>query len=264
MIRSRIQPNIKEKKMKCFKTLVKCIVCAFLVFSPVVSGAVEKEMIVTVASDATWPPMEMIDANKHLVGFDIDYMNAVAKEAGFKVIIHNTAWDGIFAGLAAGKYDAVISSVTINDKRKETLDFSEPYINAGQVLVLPKAAKAKVLADMKSKKVGAQIGTTGAFEINKVKGVTMKSYDELGLAFEDMAAGRIDGIVCDTPIAANYALQKAEYKGKFKIAGQPFTTEVYGIAVKKGNKKLVDLINKGIKAVKAKGIDKKLETKWLK
>jgi polar amino acid transport system substrate-binding protein len=254
----------KEKKMKYFKTLVKCIVCACLVLGPVVAGAIEKEVVVNVASDATWPPMEMIDSNKHLVGFDIDYMNAVAKEAGFKVIIVNTAWDGIFAGLAAGKYDAVISSVTINDKRKETLDFSDPYINTGQVLVLPKAEKAKVLADMKGKKVGAQIGTTGAFEINKVKGVTMKSYDELGLAFEDMAAGRISGIVCDTPIAANYALQKAEYKGKFKIAGKPFTEEVYGIAVKKGNKKLVDLINKGIKAVKAKGIDKKLEAKWLK
>lgn len=254
----------KEMNMKYFKTLVKYVLCSFLVLAASSAGALEKELVVTVASDATWPPMEMIDSSKHLVGFDIDYMNAIAKEAGFKVIIQNTAWDGIFAGLAAGKYDAVISSVTINADRKKTLDFSDPYINAGQVLVLPKASKAKTLAEMKGKKVGAQIGTTGAFEINKNKGVTLKTYDELGLAFEDMAAGRIEGIVCDTPIAANYALQKAEYKGKFKIAGKPFTEEVYGIAVKKGNKQLVDLINKGIKAVKAKGIDKTLEAKWLK
>jgi polar amino acid transport system substrate-binding protein len=79
-----------------------------------------------------------------------------------------------------------------------------------------------------------------------------------------MAAGRIDGVVCDTPIAANYALQKANYKGKFKIAGKSFTEENYGIVVKKGNKALLDLINKGIKAVQAKGIDKQLEKKWLK
>jgi polar amino acid transport system substrate-binding protein len=250
--------------MKYFKTLVKCVTCISLVLCALPAGAVEKEIMVTVASDATWPPMEMIDSNKHLVGFDIDYMNAIAKEAGFKVIIHNTAWDGIFAGLAAGKYDAVISSVTITDERKKSLDFSDPYINAGQVLVLPKAAKGSVLGDMKGKKVGAQLGTTGAMEISKAKGVTLKTYDELGLAFADMAVGRIDGIVCDTPIAANFALQKAEYKGKFKIASKPFTEEVYGIAVKKGDKKLVDLINKGIKAVKAKGIDKQLEAKWLK
>ena len=135
--------------------------------------------------------MEMIDENKNLVGFDIDYMNAVAKEAGFKAVIKNTAWDGIFAGVEVGKYDAIISSVTITDKRKKAMDFSMPYVNAGQVLVVPVASSAKVIADLKGKAVGAQIGTTGAMEIKKVQGVELKSYDEIGLTFEDMAAGRI-------------------------------------------------------------------------
>ena len=252
--------------MKLFKLItVLCAVCSS--FGMAIPGSVfadEAEKVITVASDATWPPMEMIDENKNLVGFDIDYMNAIAKEAGFKVDIKNTAWDGIFAGIEVGKYDAIISSVTITDKRKKAMDFSMPYVNAGQVLVVPAASSAKVVADLKGKKVGAQIGTTGAMEIKKVKGVELKSYDEIGLTFEDMAAGRIDGVVCDTPIAANYALQKASYKGQFKIAGEPFTQENYGIAVKKGNKDLVDLLNKGIKAVQAKGIDKQLEKKWLK
>jgi len=252
--------------MKLFRLIT--LMCAFCSLGlTAVSGTVlaaEDQKVVTVASDATWPPMEMIDGNKNLVGFNIDYMNAVAKEAGFKVIIKNTAWDGIFAGVEAGKYDAIISSVTITDKRKKAMDFSIPYVNVGQVLVVPVASPAKVIADLKGKKLGAPIGTTGAMEIKKVKGVELKSYDELGLTFEDMSAGRIDGIVCDTPIAANYARQKASYKGQFKIVGEPFTQETYGIAVKKGNKALVELLNKGIKAVKAKGIDKELERKWLK
>ncbi len=223
------------------------------------------EKTIVFASDATWPPMEMVDANKQVVGFDVDFINAVAKEAGFKAEIKNTAWDGIFAGLDTGNYDAVISSVTINDERKAKYDFSLPYLNAGQVLVVPKTTtNVTTLAQMTGKKLGAQIGTTGAFEIKKVKGLTLKAYDEVGLAFEDMAAGRIDGIVCDGPIAANYALQKAEYKDKFAIVGQPFTNEQFGIVVKKGNKEVLDLLNKGIKAVKAKGIDKQLEKKWLK
>ena len=251
--------------MKLFKLItVLCAICSLYVMTmPGSVFATETQRVITVASDATWPPMEMIDGNKNLVGFNIDYMNAVAKEAGFKAIIKNTAWDGIFAGVEAGKYDAIISSVTITDKRKKAMDFSIPYVNVGQVLVVPVASPAKVVADLKGKKLGAQIGTTGAMEIKKVKGVELKSYDELGLTFEDMAAGRIAGIVCDTPIAANYALQKASYKGKFKIVGKPFTEENYGIVVKKGNKELVDLINKGIKAVQAKGIDKELEKKWL-
>ncbi|GAB6097349.1 basic amino acid ABC transporter substrate-binding protein [Desulfatiferula olefinivorans] len=250
--------------MKGFRTALKLMTVLVLFLIPMAAWALEDELIVTVASDATWPPMEMLNENKHLVGFDIDFMNAVAQEAGFKVLIENTAWDGIFAGVASGKYDAIISSVTIDEKRKKMVDFSDPYINAGQVLVVPAASTAKVLADLKGKPVGAQIGTTGAFEINKVEGVVLKAYDELGLAFEDMLAGRIDGIVCDTPIAANYALQKEEYKGKFKIAGEPFTEEYYGIVVKKGNTKLLELINTGIKAVKAKGIDEELKAKWFK
>lgn len=233
-------------------------------FLPAQVSAAQAMRTITVATDATWPPMEMVDKNKKIVGFDIDFLNAVAKEAGFKVVFKNTAWDGIFAGLPAGKYDAVISSVTINDERKKDYDFSDPYLSAGQILVVPKALKVKGLADMKGKKVGAQIGTTGAFEIKKNKDITLKTYDEVGLAFADMAAGRIEGVVCDNPTAANFALQNADYKAKFKIVGQPFTEEYYGIVVKKGNKDLVNLLNKGIRAVKAKGIDKQLEKKWLR
>src|SRR6185369_100263 len=156
---------------------------------------------ITVATDATWPPMEMVDANKNIVGYDIDFLNAAAKEAGFTVVFKNTAWDGIFAGLDSGQYDAVISSVTITDERKKKYDFSLPYIDAGQILIVPKTERAAKLADLKGKKVGAQIGTTGAFEVKKVVGVELKTYDEVGLAFEDMAAGRIGGVVCDEPTA---------------------------------------------------------------
>lgn len=251
--------------MKNIRFLLACLFISFLITPMLFIHAFAKDLKITVATDATWPPMEMVDAKKNIVGFDIDFLKAVAKEAGFKVEFKNTAWDGIFAGIAVGKYDAIISSVTITDERKKNMDFSMPYINAGQILVVPKtSAGVTKIADLKGKNVGAQIGTTGSFEIKKNKGVNLKSYDEIGLAFEDMAAGRIGGVVCDTPVAANYALQQAEYKDKFMIVGEPFTEEYYGIVVKKGNKKLVDLINKGIKAIQAKGIDKELEEKWLR
>jgi polar amino acid transport system substrate-binding protein len=112
--------------------------------------------------------------------------------------------------------------------------------------------------------VGAQIGTTGAFEIEKVSGVTLKTYDELGFAIEDLVAGRIAGVVADTPIAADYALQNEEYKKRLKIVGEPFTEEYYGIAVKKGNEELLDKINAGLAAVKEAGTIEKLENKWLR
>ena len=219
---------------------------------------------IVVATDATWPPMEMLDSKKNVVGYSVDFFQEVAKETGLKIIVKNVAWDGIFGGLVAGKYDAIVSSVTITDERKKKMDFSDPYFNAGQILVVPKNSKAVVISDLKGKKAGAQIGTTGAFEIKKNEGIVLKSYDEIGLAFADMAAGRIDGIVTDTPIAANYALQKDEYKSKFKIVGESFTNEFYGLAIQKGKAELLNKINKGIKAVKAKGFEKTLEKKWLR
>lgn len=253
--------------MKVSRLLAVLIVSASFLVAPMISGNVyaAENVTITVATDATYPPMEMVDANKNIVGFDIDLLTAVAKEAGFKVTFKNTAWDGIFAGIATGKYDAIISSVTITEERQRAMDFSIPYINAGQILVVPKDMKNVVkLSDLKGQKVGAQLGTTGSFEVKKMEGVELKAYDEIGLAFEDMAAGRISGVVCDTPIAANFALQRDEYKEKFQIVGEPFTDEYYGVVVKKGNKQLLDLINKGIKAVQDKGIDKQLENKWLR
>jgi polar amino acid transport system substrate-binding protein len=226
-------------------------------------GAKGKKIVI--ATDATWPPMEYVDANKNIVGFDIDMFTAAAKEAGFEVEFKNQAWDGIFAGLAAGKYDAVVSSVTITDERKKTMDFSMPYVNCGQILVVKKElANMDKLVQFEGKKVGAQIGTTGALEIKKFKKIIVKEYDELGLAMEDLAKGRIDAIVCDSPIAADFALQNPKYKTILKIVGQPFTTEEYGAAVTKGNKQVLDLLNSGLKKVKEKGIDKELEKKWLR
>ncbi len=217
-----------------------------------------------IAQDATWPPMEFVDDNKQIIGFDTDYMRAAAKEAGYEVEFKNVAWDGIFAGLDAGKYDAVCSSVTITNERKATMDFSAPYFKVRQALVVPKDSPAKNLEDLKGKTLGGQIGTTGYFAIKKVEGINAKSYDEIGLAMEDLFNGRIDGVVCDDPVAALYALKKADYAAKLKIAAILETgDEFYCVAVKKGNQELLELLNKGIAAVQAKGIDKELRKKWM-
>lgn len=229
----------------------------------VLCGTSWAETTITFATDATWPPMEFVDADKNIVGYSIDFLTAAGKEAGFTPVFKNTAWDGIFAGLAAGKYDAISSSVSITDERKKAMDFSEPYFTVRQALIVGKDSGAKSLAELKGKKVGGQIGTTGYFALKAEEGVVAKSYDEIGLAMEDLNVGRIEAVVCDDPVAANYALLK--YKDTMKIAAVIETGEVenYGFPVKKGDAKTLELINKGIAAVKAKGIDKELQKKWI-
>ncbi|HNX72851.1 MAG TPA: basic amino acid ABC transporter substrate-binding protein [Spirochaetales bacterium] len=252
------------KKARSVLSVFLAVVAVFGVVTAVTSCASKPKKVV-VATDATWPPMEYVDENKNLVGFDIDLINEVAKAANFQVEIKNTAWDGIFAGLAAGDYQVVASSVTITDERKQTMDFSDPYVNAGQVLVVRKdTTGVTTLADMVGKNVGAQIGTTGAIEIGKVEGVNLKTYDEVGLAFQDLVNGNIDGVVADSPIAANFALQNATYKDALMIVGQPFTDEYLGFAVKKGDTATLKLLNDGLAKVKSSGKLDELVAKWLK
>lgn len=219
---------------------------------------------IVVATDATWPPMEYVDENKEIVGYDIDLMKAIAERAGFEVEFKNVAWDGIFAGLAAGEYDAIISSVTILPDRQENFDFSEPYINAGQIVVVKADSDITGPDALSGSTVGAQIGTTGAIEIENMDGAELKEYDEIGLAFEDLVAGRIDAVVCDTPVAADFALQREEYKAALKIVGESFTEEYYGILVQQGNSELLDKINEGLRAVQAEGLDDAIEADWLR
>ena len=219
----------------------------------------------TVAHDATWPPMEFMDQNRNLVGYSIDYIDAVAKEAGFTPVHQNVAWDGIFAGLTGNKYDVVASSVTITDKRAEVMDFSIPYYEVRQALITPKNVEITDIDQMKGKTIGAQIGTTGFMAIKKVSSIKAKTYDEIGLAMADLAAGRINGVVCDDPVATNFILENKEYADKMKVAliiptDEP---EYYGFAVNKGNKQALELLNKGITAVKKKGIEAELRKKWM-
>jgi polar amino acid transport system substrate-binding protein len=242
--------------------MIKKALLALVVLS-VLCGSAWSATKIVFAVDATWPPMEFVDDQKNIVGYAIDFLNAAGKEAGFTPVFKNTAWDGIFAGLAAGKYDVISSSVSITEARKKAMDFSEPYFTVRQALIVPKDSTAESFADLKGKKVGGQIGTTGYFAIKKADGLIPKSYDEIGLAMEDLNVGRIGAVVCDDPVAANYALIK--YKDTLKIAAVIETGDVenYGFAVKKGDKKTLDLLNKGIAAVKAKGIDTELIKKWI-
>jgi polar amino acid transport system substrate-binding protein len=244
------------------KPMINKVVSALLLLAALCSP-VAAETTIVFATDATWPPMEFVNDQKQVVGYAIDFMTAAGKEAGFTPVFKNTAWDGIFAGLGANKYDAVSSSVTITEERKKAMDFSEPYFTVRQALIVNKKSTAKSLADLKGQKVGGQIGTTGYFAIKAAEGVEAKSYDEVGLAMEDLNVGRLAAAVCDDPVAANYALDK--YKENLKIAAiiESGEAENYGVAVRKGNSKVLELVNKGIVAVKAKGIDQDLKKKWI-
>ena len=220
---------------------------------------------ITFASDATWPPMEFVDADKNLTGFTVDLVNAMGQAVGFTPEIKNTAWDGIFAGLIAGKYDAIASSVTITEERQKAMDFSKPYFEVKQGVVVRKDSTIKAQEDLQGKMIGAQIGTTGFFTAKRLVGEkNSKSYDEVGLAIADLANGRIEAVVCDDSVAADYALTNPEYKDSLHLAFlvKSDTPEYLGFAVQKGDSRTLAVINAALAKVKAGGEYDRIYQKW--
>ncbi len=230
-------------------------------FGGVCEAATKKYVV---ASDGTWPPMEYLDDKKQIMGYSTDYLRAIAKEMGVEFEIRNVAWDGIFAGVAAGNYDIVASSVTITPERQKQFLFSDPYCEIRQALIVPLNSNIKTLEDLKGKKVGGQIGTTGIFVMQKANvGAIIREYDDVGLAAQDMANGRIDAIMADGPVSKYYANKRADFSNKFKVVLETPDVEYYGFTMKKGQEELAKILNEGIKRVKEKGIEKELMLKWM-
>ncbi|MHB8104769.1 MAG: basic amino acid ABC transporter substrate-binding protein [Dehalococcoidales bacterium] len=216
---------------------------------------------IRVATDATWAPFEFVnDKTNQIEGFDIDLLNAIAAKENLDIEYVNVAFDALLAGMAQGMYDCAISSITITTDRAKDMLFSDPYFFAGQIVTVRKDNTTITGKDTLTGAVGAQLGTTGAMEVEKLSGVTLKTYDDIGLAFQDLMNGQINAVVCDNPVAMGYVAKNAN---TLKIVGKVFTDENYGIAIAKGKTDLLAKINTGIAAIIKDGLIATLSAKWL-
>ena len=214
-------------------------------------GQVAGVGVIKIGTNAEYPPFESVDDSGNIIGFDIDLMNAIAKAAGFEVEYVNTRWDGIFVALASGEFDAVISAATITEERAQTVDFSDSYFNAGQMIAVKVGSDIKAPADLDGKRVGVQLGTTGDIWTTDNTQAEVVRYDEITLAFQALAQGDVDAVVNDGPTSAE--IIKANPEMGATLVGEPFTDELYGVAVNKGRPEVLAAINKGLAAVKASG-----------
>lgn len=216
---------------------------------------------IRVATDATWPPFEIVDeTTKNIIGFDIDLLKAAAAAEGLQVEFVNVGFDPLLAGIAQCQYDAAISAITITDERKQQMLFTDPYFNAGQVVAV-QAANTEITGkdSLTGKKVGAQIGTTGAIEATNA-GAEVRSYDTVDLAYQDLMNGQIDAVIADNPLAIGFVGKNPD---KLKLVGDVFTSEEYGIAVCKDRADLVEKLNAGLAKVKADGLIEILTKQWI-
>jgi polar amino acid transport system substrate-binding protein len=232
---------------------------------PAAPAADLKGREIKIGSDTTYPPFETVDEKtKAIVGFDPDLMDEVCRRANCKAKFVTTAWDGIFVALAKGEFDAVVSGVTITDERRKTVEFSEPYLRYGQV-VLVRADEAAIAGvdSLGGKRVAVQTGTTNdekATALQKEKKVgDVKRYDTFALAVQALINKDVDAVIIDSYAADGYI---GVNPGKLKKVGEPFTSEALGIALKQGDAALKQAFDAGLAVMKTDGTLDRLYKKW--
>lgn len=218
--------------------------------------------VITMGLDDSFPPMEYRDDKNNLVGFDIDLGNAIAEKLGVKAEFVATDFSGIIEALKAGKFDIILSCLSITDERKEMILFSEPYIMEGQIVAVRKedAASIVVPADLTGKIVAAQLGSTSEQAAKKLEGLKeLKSYDKVTEAFHDLAIGRIDAVVVDELVGMYYISSTPD---KYSVLSEKLTDEPVGIGFKKGDETLQAAVQKAFDELKADGTLTEISKKW--
>ncbi|APW37756.1 basic amino acid ABC transporter substrate-binding protein [Rhodoferax koreense] len=222
--------------------------------------AQNKELIV--GSSATYRPFAYESPTKEIVGYDVDIIKAVAQKAGLSIKIVNTPFTGIFAALNNGDVDLVISGVTINDKRKQSYDFTMPYFEARQLIAVPQTSTAKSLKDLAGKKIGVVTGSSGDDTASREFGKTnpdIRRFESTPVVIAELANSGLDAAIGDNGVIA---FRVQEHKQLKTVNDPAFPKEYFGIVVKQGNKALLDKLNAGLAAIKADGSYAAIYKKW--
>ncbi|MFJ9003190.1 transporter substrate-binding domain-containing protein [Streptomyces canus] len=234
--------------------------------SKTAAGGVElvKGGQLTTCTHLPYPPFQS-EIDGKVQGFDVSLIDLVAKDLGVKQEILDTPFENFKTGafLNSGECDLAAAGMTITEERKKNVDFSDPYFDATQALLVAKGSGISSLADAKAKKVklGAQAQTTGEDYV-KSQGFDPVSFESSDAVLNGLRSGQVKAVVIDYPVVQGWLKNKANADA-FQVADNINTGEQYGFTVKKGNTKLLAAVNKALADAKADGTYKKLYEKWI-
>jgi lysine-arginine-ornithine-binding protein len=242
---------------------------ALAAFGLVAGGAsAQEEKSVRIGTEGAYPPLNSIDKDGKLVGFDVDIANALCKAAHFKCEFVVQDWDGIIPGLLAKKYDAIIASMSITEERKKKVDFTGKYYNTPAKFVARKGAGFTISPEgLKGKSVGVQRATTHEnFLRDNFGGMDIRVYATQDEANADLVSGRVDLGHADS-MALYEGFLSTDAGKDFEYVGPDYNIpqwhgEGAGIAVRKGEDELREALNKAIKEIRADGTYKAINDKY--
>ena len=217
---------------------------------------------ITVASNIAYPPFEYSPKGGPK-GFDIDLMNEIGKRAGFEVEYENVRFDSILRGLDTDLFNAAISAMSITKEREQQIDFSDPYFNADQALLVASDSEVQSIDDLAEAPVGVQAGSTGQIKAEDLledeQIGEIVPYRTIGDAFVALEVGKVEGVIYDLSAAHRKIVESG---GEIRFVEPISTGEQYGIAFPKDSP-LVDPVNQALAEIKDDGTYEKLYKKWI-
>ena len=208
----------------------------------------EAKTALVMATNAEFPPYEFRE-NDEIVGIDVEIAAAIAEHMGLTLEIEDMSFDSILAAVDSGKADMGVAGMTVNEDRLKSVDFSDTYITAAQVIIVKEGSEIKDAAGLEGKTIGVQLGTTGDIYCDDIKDATIERYNKGYEAVQALLQDKVDAVVIDDQPAAVFVQQNEG----IVILEEPLTNEDYAIAVKKGNSELLAQINEAIAELKESG-----------
>ena len=216
--------------------------------------------VLNIGSDTTYPPHEFIEDGV-VKGFDVDVVAAICEKINCSANWVTTAWDGIFAALADGQFDMVVSGVSITEERDKIVDFSDPYIVVQQGVLMRVEDAGKTIDDFKSGalRLASQNGTTNAQLGEELVGRdNLQLFDSFNNAVVAVRNGDADGVIIDSTSAAAY---EQEFAGELAVEITGLSSDPLGLVFQEGDG-IQDAFNEGLAAIKADGTLNQLVLKW--
>ena len=224
------------------KKIVSLILAAAMLLACSVCFA-EGETVMHVGTNPEFAPFEYVDDNGEIAGIDVDIMNEIGKDLGVTIEMQGMEFDALVPSLASGKLDATIAGMSITDERKQRVLFSDPYFTSTQGVILPEGTEIATADDLKGKKIGVQLGTTGDIYVTEnIEGAEVSRYNKGMDAALDVLNGRLDAVVIDTLPAKQFVASLAGLVVHDEILTD-VEVEPYGIAVQLGQEELIEKIN---------------------
>ena len=228
------------------KKLLSLVLVAAMALSVVACGgkkeeaapAAEGKEVLVMATNAEFPPYEFYEGQE-IVGIDAEIAAAIAEKLGYELKIEDMAFDSIIAAVSSGKADFGLAGMTVTEDRLTSVNFSDTYATATQVVIVTEDSPITGVADFDGKKIGGQLGTTGDIYAGDIADATIERYNKGFEAVQALTQGKIDAVIIDNEPAKVFV---AENEGT-KILEEDFAVEEYAMAIAKENTELLEKVN---------------------